>query len=541
MTCQLSLTLNLRKMFRAVLITYIVLVALTACAAPTTTVTATPSPTAIPEPITTSEPTAAPTSPEEPPAVPMPIASHLFDVAWDDRAIFREGLIDAEREALDRLPGATVYHIDLQIPDDFLLLQGREEVRYTNQEDEPLDAIYFRLFANTAGGAATVSAVKVDDQDVEPVYELQNSALRVPVALQPGEQVVIQMDFEVEAPREMGGNYGLFGYFDGVLVLDEFYPVIPVYDDEGWNVEVPPPGGDVTHFDASFYLVRVTAPAALTVVASGIVVGREREADTRVLTFAAGPARDFYLAASEDYTAISTTVGKTTVNSYAFAERADGAELVLQFATEALRSYNARFGVYPYTEFDVVSTPMQALGMEYPGVVAIALNLYDPSEKVWGLPSRVVLEPTVAHEVAHQWFYNAVGNDQVDEPWLDEAVVQYVVGFYFIDAYGEDAVWGWRDSWYDRWERVDRADIPIGMPTGAYKGREYGAIVYGRGPLFIAALAEEIGQETLDEFLRDYYESHKWGIGTSDAFKQLAEHHCQCDLTALFEEWVYEK
>jgi aminopeptidase N len=324
-------------------------------------------------------------------------------------------------------------------------------------------------------------------------------------------------------------------------VLDEYYPVIPVYDDEGWNVKVPPPNGDVTYFEASFYVVRVTAPAKLTVVASGAEVGREGEADNQVLTFAAGPARDFYLAASDRYTVISKTVGETKVNSYAFAERADGAELALQYAAGALESFNARFGVYPYTELDVVSTPMQALGIEYPGIMGIALNLYDPNEKVWGLPAPVMMEGTVAHEVAHQWFYNTVGNDQVDEPWLDEAMAQYLTGLYYVDTHGENAAQSYRTSWDDRWERIDRADIPIGMPVGAYVDKEYGAVVYGRGPLFVAALAEELGQETFDEFLRDYYESHKWGIGTSDAFKQLAERHCQCDLTALFEEWVYEK
>ena len=492
-----------------------------------------------------AEPTATPVPPTAA-SVPTPIstlvAPHPFDTAWDDRALFREGLIDAEQEVLDRLPGASVYHIDLQIPDDLLLLEGHERVRYTNQEDEPLDEVTFRLFPNIAGGAATVSEVKIDGQAVEPVHEFRDSALRVPLptALQPGERVIIQMDFAVQVPREMAGNYGLFGTFDGVLVLDEFYPVIPVYDDEGWNVEVPPPNGDVTYFDASFYLVRVTAPVNLTVVASGIVVGSEREAGSQILTFAAGPARDFYLAASENYTVISEMVGETTVNSYAFPERADGAELALQFAADALRSFNARFGVYPYTELDIVSTPMQALGMEYPGMVAIALNLYDPDAEVWGVPAPVMMEGTVAHEVAHQWFYNAVGNDQVDEPWLDEAIVQYLTGLYYADTYGEDAARSYRTSWYERWDRADRADLPIGMPTGAYVDKEYGAIVYGRGPLFVAALAEKMGQEAFDEFLRDYYESHKWGIGTSETFRRLAEHHCQCDLTALFEEWVYD-
>ena len=238
---------------------------------------------------------------------------------------------------------------------------------------------------------------------------------------------------------------------------------------------------------------------------------------------------------------ISETVGETTVNSYAIPERADGAELALEFATGALKSYNERFGPYPYTEFDVVGTPMLALGMEYPGIVAIALDLYDPNEEIRGLPSQVMLEGTVAHEVAHQWFYNVVGNDQLDEPWLDEAVVQYATGLYYVDAYDEAAAQRYRESWYGRWDRVDRADVPVGLPAGDYTGKEYGAIVYGRGPLFISALAEAMGQETFDQFLRDYYQSNKWGIGTADAFRRLAEDHCQCDLTALFQEWVYQR
>lgn len=474
---------------------------------------------------------------------PTPVALDPFDTAWDDRAVFRQGLIDAEQEVLTRLPGATVYRIDLQISDDFLRLEGQERVRYTNQEDAPLHEVYFRLFPNTAGGKATVSAVKVGDQDLEPVYEFADSALRVPLptALPPGEQVVIEMDFEVEVAQEMAGNYGLFGYFDGVLVLDEFYPAIPVYDDEGWNVETPPPNGDITYYDASFYLVRVTAPANLTIIASGVKVDSKIEGDDQTLTFAAGPARDFYLAASENYTVTSETVGETTVNSYTFRERADGAKLALQYVVDALTSFNKRFGVYPYTEFDVVSTPMQALGMEYPGAVAISLALYDPNNKALGLPSQTILESTVAHEVAHQWFYNAVGNDQVDEPWLDEALAQYLAGLYYVDTYDERAAQNYRSSWDYRWDRTDQADIPIGLPSAAYERADYSPIVYGRGPLFIAALAEEMGQEVFDQFLRDYYQSHKWSIGTSDAFKQLAEQHCQCDLTVLFEEWVYEK
>ncbi len=231
------------------------------------------------------------------PQLPTRTAPQLSDVVWDDRTLFREGLIRAERVMLDGMPGASVYHLDFEVADDFSTLEGHEEVLYTNREERPLDELYFRLFPNTAGGRVTVSVVTADGQEVEPVYEFADSAIRVPLpaALQPGARVVIRMVFEVEVPQEMGGNYGSFGYLDHVLVLDEFYPVIPVYDDEGWNVEVPPPNADMPYYDASFYLVRVTAPAELTLVASGVEVGREYEEETQVVTFAAGPARGFYL------------------------------------------------------------------------------------------------------------------------------------------------------------------------------------------------------------------------------------------------------
>ena len=506
-----------------------------------------PDPTSLPPTETNVPPTVtlAPSTPTPesalavPPDTPVPV-----EETGSDRTIFREGLIDAEQSLLDRLPGATVYHIDLEIPDDFALLRGHEEVEYTNREDTALNEVYFRLFPNVAGGVVTVSAVEVNGQDVQPVYEFEDSAVRVPLpqALQPGEQVIIDLDFEIKVAFDMGGNYGLFGYFDDVLVLDTFYPVIPVYDDEGWNVEVPPPNGDWPYFDVSFYLVNVTAPANLTVVSAGVEVSREQVGDEQVLTIAAGPTRDFYLAASNKYEVVSAMVGETMVNSYAFAERMDRAELALQVAADALESFGARFGVYPYTEFDVLSTPMLALGVEYPGIVGISLRAYDPEAVISGAPSEFMLEVALAHEVGHQWFYNVVGNDQMDEPWLDEALTQYVTGLYFADVHGESNAEQYRrNMWYGYWGMANQAEIPIGLTADAYTGNEYGPIVYGRGPIFVTTLAEEMGLEIFDEFLRDYYTSNQWGISTSETFRQLAEQHCQCDLTTLFEEWVYEK
>jgi len=93
---------------------------------------------------------------------------------------------------------------------------------------------------------------------------------------------------------------------------------------------------------------------------------------------------------------------------------------------------------------------------------------FDPAETVPGVPFPVIFEPVTAHEVAHQWFCNLVGNDQIDEPWLDEVLAQYATWLYFVDACGEQNARGFRASWEDRWQRVGGAAVPIGLPAYAY-------------------------------------------------------------------------
>jgi hypothetical protein len=120
---------------------------------------------------------------------------------------------------------------------------------------------------------------------------------------------------------------------------------------------------------------------------------------------------------------------------------------------------------------------MTASGIEYPGIVGINHTYYDLSGNVAGVPTQVMLESVVAHEAGHQWFYNVVGNDQINEPWVDESLDQYITGLYFLDTAGRNGYQGYRSSWLSRLDRVGRANIPIGMPAASYKGAEYGAIV----------------------------------------------------------------
>jgi len=494
-----------------------------------------------PKPLSTPEPTPVPTQRIPTSVPPALLPADLSD--WTDRSVFSSGLVSSQQSWLDALPGASVYHISLTLNDAYTALTGHEEVHYTNRESVPLTEIYFQLFPNMEGGTSTISNLFVDDQAVEPVYESGKASLKVtlPASLQVGNTALIRLDFNVTIPTETAGNYGLFAYKDGLLALDGFTPSIPVYDENGWHDGLIPPNSDTTFQDASFYLVQVTAPTALKLVASGVKVDESFNGDRQTLIFAAGPARDFYLAGSEDYTLFSGSSGETVVNVYSRADQAEGAKVALQTAIDAINSYSERFAPYPYTEFDVVCTPMDgAYGIEYPGITGINQTLFNSDTSVNGLGAFTILESTTAHETGHQWFYNLVGNDQANEPWLDEAVTQYITGLYYLDRYGSSGWLGYEDSWKSRWARVDNEDLPIGLPAGEYQAREYGAIVYGRGPLFLEALAEEMGQPTFDAFLSDYVQQNEWAISSTSEFKALAETHCNCNLSDLFGLWVLQ-
>ena len=486
------------------------------------------------------------------PAAPSPVASvtlpaplsptatlsdaELSLAEWGDPQPYQPGLVTSQQGALALLATANEYHISLSIAEDLQSISAHQDMRLTNNENTTLTQLYFHLFPNYSGGEITISNPQVSGQSV-PV-EIQADAtilaLSLPQPLKPGESLPVSMDFTLTIPTEMGGNYGLFGYFDNVLVLDTFYPMLAVYDEHGWHAEKPMPNGDLTYTDASFYLVTVDAPADLTLAASGIALQRSTQNQRQQVTFAAGPARDFYLAGSAAYQQWSRQVGEVTVNSYALPQNEEAAQLALDSAASAIEIYSRRFAPYPYTEFDVISSPMRALGIEYPGITGIAMGVYDFSKV-----DKQVLEGTVAHETAHQWFYNLVGNDQSNQPWVDESVTQYATSLYYLDLYNNAAAISYRSSWDSRWQRVNREAIPIGLPAGDYAGDAYSPIVYGRGPLFLAALEKEMGKQPFAAFLKAYVAEYTWQNADTEGFRAAAEAACQCDLGALFAEWVY--
>jgi len=458
----------------------------------------------------------------------------IFDTTWGDRSVYEAGLIESERGVLQAMASAPVYHVDLTINPDMINLSGSQEVLVTNQEDVPLDELYFWLYANLLDGRLILSRVTVDGQTVAlPARVSELLRIDLSETLQPGESVVVAMSYEIKVPVDPDNNYGVFVSRNDVLALAHFAPQLAVFDDAGWDIELPSENADVVYADVGFYRVRVTAPEGLVLVATGIEISRSQEGGNNIVEYAAGPVRDFYLAGSDTYESISQMVGETLVVAYYSAEQAAEAETALDVAGESMVIMNEVVGAYPFVEFEVAPTPNLALGVEYPGVVVINGRVYDPVDRYYSY-----LESTVAHEVGHQYFFGVVGNDQPDEPWIDESLTQYITWRYFLERYGVGGADQFEDSFYRRWDSTERAEKPIGLSAADYSDQEYSAIIYGRGPLFFLALQDEMGSEAFDRFLHDYYLKFKWGLVTTAQLAETAESACRCSLADIFDAWI---
>lgn len=454
-----------------------------------------------------------------------------FELPWAARAPFAAELAPSSCAALEQLSGAPVYHLELTLSDDWRSLAGEAEIRYTNTTPDALEELVLRLNPNALGSVMTVSELTVAGWAMPWTLEQQDTALRVtlPWTLKPGAALTLRLAYELAIGSDPRLGYGRFGRYPDVVSLPDAYPVLSVYRDGAWLEAYPVSQGDPLVAEAGFYLARLTLAADQELVASGRVLSREVEGARQRVTVAAGPVRDLYLAVSRGYEQRSLAAGEVVLHSYAPARLGPQAEAGLELAAAALKFFSAQFAPYPYRELEFVPVPVVAGGIEYPGVINLANGIYRDDE---------TFATVVVHEVAHQWAFNLVGNDQLREPWLDEALAQYLT-LRYLEASGPSArALGYLNHWRGLWNAAPDREQPIGLPVAAYQGGAYSGIVYGKGLFFFRELERALGREAMDELLRAYFGGYAWQLVGREDLEALAEKTCGCQLGPLFERWV---
>jgi hypothetical protein len=468
------------------------------------------------------------------------------------------GLLEPADQTLVLLPVAlpisaqlTQYNLQVNLDAANHSFQGHARLDYTNTETVPLESLYFRLYPNGGmiygDGSLSVSGVLVDGQPAQGISSLSNSVLEVklPAPLSVGAQTLVEMDFAGVLPLDFGSQeppsgYGIYNYSEGVLAMANWYPILAVYDDEGWNLDPVYPLGDAVYSDLALYTVDLTVPSDLTVATSGVEIGQSKDNGTTRYLFVSGPARDFFVIASSDFKLTSDDVSGTRVNVYYLPGDAEGGQAALETVSRSLDIYIQLFGPYPYTEFDLVEAPMNnAGGVEYPGIVLIETERFSE-------PQGNVFITTVAHEVAHQWWYNVVGNDVIDEPWLDEALTTYSSILYWEQLQGPSAsqqVLEYFQGSYDHAVQQGQ-DAPVNMSVPYFAQDEthaqaYGPIVYSKGALFLDAVRQAIGDQAFFHALQSYYADRWFATATASDLLGAFESASGQPLDALYQQWLY--
>lgn len=420
------------------------------------------------------------------------------------------------------------------------VIAGNLSVLYTNQSTDPLTEIVFRLYPNlpTYGGQMTVGNTQVNGAPVVSELDGTSTVLSVPLpqTLAAGEQATVSLDFSSTVFAEQLHLYAQYSYLGGNLALPNFFPVLSVYESGiGWWRNTEHPQGDAVYSETAHFDVTLTAPAGWTMITSGSHLETTENTDqTRTSHYIAPLVRDFALMASPRYETVSGEQDGITIDVHYFSGGEDAAQVVLGVAQRAVRLFNASFGEYPYAELDIVETNTVAGGIEYPGLIVIQSNSWYPDD--------FYLEIVTAHEVAHQWWYALVGNDQTRYPWLDESLAQYSTALYFGDAYGTAGQQGAFDDYLSSWEgfREGNTDVVIGLSPSDYPGNSYFAIVYSKGPLFFKTLADTYGQEALLNGLKAYFSEYHYEIATPNDLQTILEQSFGEELDVLFLEWVGE-
>jgi hypothetical protein len=376
------------------------------------------------------------------------------------------------------------------------VLEGSERVDFVNRGPGPLARVWLRLWANGPDRCRPRRmTIRVDAPATAGRERVDCSALEVrlgePVA--PGGAGSIALRFRVRA-RAAADRFGRVG---AVVLLGNVIPVLAVEDGRGLHLE------PYTTLGESFYSVSarwdavLRLPARLRAATTGTVTSEPVAGGERRLSVHSDQARDFGLAVGR-LSRRETSVAGVRLRVH-FGPRVRRARHSLLVARRAVRALTERLGPLPAPELDVVLlraslTGELLAGMEYP-------------ELVFALPIGEV----VTHEIAHQWWYGLVGNDQFNEPWLDESFASYSHERLHPSA---NLCTPGRPY---RLVAPRRRAIPLDSSMDVFDRRSPNAIaeiVYGAGSCALQTLERGIGRPRMTAFLRLLQTRHRHGVLT---------------------------
>jgi aminopeptidase N len=148
----------------------------------------------------------------------------------------------------------------------------------------------------------------------------------------------------------------------------------------------------------------------------------------------------------------------------------------------------------------------------------------------------------IAHEVAHQWWGQAVGWRNYHDQWLSEGFAQYFAALYARNARGERTFNAMLRQ-FSRWAiaESDEGPISLGSRLGHIRGqpRVFRALVYNKGAGVLHMLRRLIGDDAFFAGLRRFYNEQKFRKAGTDDLRVAFEMEAGRSLDRFFDQWIY--
>jgi hypothetical protein len=392
-----------------------------------------------------------------------------------------------------------------------------ETIHYTNQTGTALSEIVLAVEPNLRGG---FSIENIMQNGSVLNYDLGGQWLTVNLqqTLAPGAQTTLTMRFRIDVPAKVKDHP--YGYDVDQVNLTDWYPFIVPHDNNGWVLHDPSNVGEHLVYDAADFEVNLkTAQPNIVIAASGL-----EEPNGEWTRYRLNGARTFAFSASDQFLIVDAVAGGAQIRSYYYPGYADQAAAILNAAVREIGLFEVKFAPFPYGSLAIVQADLND-GQEYDALVFLATKFYNE----YNGSARSNLVAIGVHEIAHQWWFGLVGDDQAMEPWLDEALSVYSEAVFYRYIYPNSYDWWWnfRVNYFGPSGYVD-SNI---YDSGTFRG--YVNAVYLNGANFLEALNYRMGEDAFFHFLQDYTTRFGRGRATTSDFFAVARQNTTADISDL--------
>ena len=389
-------------------------------------------------------------------------------------------------------------------------LDAAMSLELTNRSSAPLNEVHLAAVPR-ALGFLTMGEVTVDGSEVRGEWT-SGIALRVPLgSLEPGHAAVLEVPFRLDVGRPPDAFTARLSRDNGVLSFGQWFPIVST------NHEVYGIGDPQISFTAESIRLELSTTTALprdAVACPGLEIAPETTGTRWVCE--TERVRDFSFVVNPRFQLATADAGGHEIRVYTETVAGDR---TADLAVQALTGLEELFGVYPWDDL-VLAEVGSATGfsMEYPRMIHLTRD-------------KVADPYVVFHEVAHQWFYAQVGNDQQAEPWVDEAWADFSARL--LMGIGENAC-STRpvDSSVFAWEAA-------GTTGGDWTSCDgYFHAVFYQGTEFLTAVRAAMGDEAFFGAMREWIETHRHGFVTGQALLRHLLRRSDADLLPLYRRYL---